>query len=82
MYKDAIAVGSCKPCAPKKAPVFNIGDYVMDRSGNLLKIDTVSERHGERLYANTSMVHYDIKLDHVRWYSGHDLKKANVKVSK
>jgi hypothetical protein len=75
MYGQKLMAGTdkCEPCKPKKAPVFNLGDVVQSTDGDVFKIAIIWIRYGEVVYS--SQPHYDAKIEHLKFHSGHSLKK-------
>jgi hypothetical protein len=66
---------ACKPCKPKKAPVFNTGDIVQHIwTKEVFSIGVVSHTHNQRMYAHKlSSTQHGWCCDVL--YSGNDLIK-------
>lgn len=68
------ALGSCEPCKPKKAPVFNLGDVVEHiHTCDVFKINVIVKQYNDVLYAHRLPSKEDFNHDVLQ--SGHSLKK-------
>jgi hypothetical protein len=67
---------SCRPCKEPKAPVFRLGDVVINGLGEVITINIIRQQGPNYIEYGYVPGHSDRhEIGNIRMYSGHALKK-------